>query len=91
MEMSKDNLAFYFKSIQTSLKIEGTFSCFNRYTKPVGNFENRFNLYPFEDDWKILMSQPSALQPHVHQLIVKRLNNNSGAAFRQELKKMELK
>ena len=90
MEMSKDNLEFYFKSIQTSLKIEGTFSCFNRYIKPVGNFENRFNLYPFDDDWKILMSQPSALQPHIHQLIVKRLNNNSGAAFRQELKKMEL-
>ena len=86
MEMSKENLEFYFKAIQSSLKMEGTFSCFNRYLKPVGNFENRLDLYPFDDDWQILMSQASVFQPHIHQFILQRKENNSGSNFRQKLK-----
>lgn len=86
MEMSKENLEFYFKEIQSSLKVEGTFSCFNRYVKQVGNFENRLDLYPFDDDWQILMSQASVFQPHIHQFILQRKENNSGLNFRQKLK-----
>ena len=91
MEMNKENLEFYFKAIQSSLKIEGNFSCFNRYTKSIGNFENRLDLYPFDDDWKILMSQASAFQPHIHQFILQRKENNSGLNFRQKLKDVEKK
>ena len=86
MEMSKENLDFYFKAIQSSIKMEGTFSCFNRYIKPVGNFENKLDLYPFDDDWQILTSQASVFQPHIHQFILQRKANNSGSNFRQKLK-----
>lgn len=86
MEMSKENLEFYFKEIQASLKVEGTFACFNRYLKPVGNFENRLDLYPFDDDWEALVSQASVFQPHIHQFILQRMANNSGSNFRQKLK-----
>ena len=86
MEMSKENLEFYFKAIQSSLKVEGTFSCFNRYIKPVGNFENRLDLYPFDNDWQILLSQASIFQPHIHQFILQRKANNSGSNFRPKLK-----
>ena len=88
MEMSKENLEFYFKAIQSSLKIEGTFSCFNRYIKKVGNFENKLDLYPFDDDWKILMSQASYFQPHIHQFILQRNENSSGSNFRQKLREV---
>ena len=91
MEMNKENLEFYFKVIQSSLKIGGNFSCFNRYTKLVGNFENRLDLYPFDDDWEILMSQASVFQPHIHQFILQRKENNSGFNFRQKLKDVEKK
>ena len=69
--------------------MEGTFSCFNRYVKRVGNFENRLDLYPFDDDWQILMSQASVFQPHIHQFILQRKENNSGFNFRQKLKDVE--
>ena len=77
--------------IQTCLKIGGIFTCFNRYEKPVGNFKNKFINYPFDDDWKALMSQPSSFQPHIHQLIVKRMKKNSGSEFKEVLKEIQQK
>ena len=91
MEMNKENLDFYFDLIQTSLKIGGIFTCFNRYEKPVGNFTNKFINYPFDDDWKVLMSQPSIFQRHIHQLIVKRMKRNSGSEFKEVLKEIQQK
>ncbi len=85
MEMSKENLDFYFDFIQTSLKLGGIFSCFNRYQKRVGSFENKFMYYPFDNDWETLMSQPSLFQPHIHQLILKRMKENSGSNFKERL------
>ena len=88
MEMSKENLNFYFDSIQTSLKLGGIFACFNRYQKRVGSFENKFMFYPFDNDWEILMSQPSLFQPHIHQLILKRMKEKSGSNFKERLGKI---
>ncbi len=91
MEMNKENLDFYFDLIQTSLKVGGIFTCFNRYEKPVGNFINKFVNYPFDNDWKSLMSQPSAFQPHIHQLILKRMKKNSGSDFKESLREIQRK
>ena len=88
MEMSKENLNFYFDLIQTSLKLGGIFACFNRYQKRVGSFENKFMFYPFDNDWEILMSQPSLFQPHIHQLILKRMKEKSGSNFKGRLGKI---
>ena len=86
MEMNKENIDFYFDSIQTSLKVGGIFACFNRYQKEVGNFINKFINYPFDNDWKSLMSQSSVFQPHIHQLILKRMKKNSGSDFKESLR-----
>lgn len=91
MEMSKENLDFYFDSIQTSLKLGGIFSCFNRYQKRVGSFENKFMFYPFDNDWETLMSQPSLFQPHIHQLTLKRMKKNSGSNFKERLGEIQQK
>ena len=88
MEMSKENLNFYFDLIQTSLKLGGIFACFNRYQKRVGSFENKFMFYPFDNDWETLMSQPSLFQPHIHQLILKRMKEKSGYNFKERLGKI---
>lgn len=89
MEMNRANLDFYFQMIQNSLKVDGIFACFNRYQKLVGEIENKFIEYPFDDDWKTLLSQHSIFQPHIHQLILKRLKKNSGFEFRKELSDIE--
>ena len=70
MEMNKENLDFYFNSIQT-LKVGGIFTYFNRYQKLVGRFDNKFMFYPFDNNWETLMSQSSIFQPHIYQLILK--------------------
>ena len=89
--MNKENIDFYFDSIQTSLKAGGIFACFNRYEKLVGNFINKFLNYPFDNDWKSLMSQSSFFQPHIHQLILKRMKKNSGSDFKESLRKIQQK
>ena len=91
MEMNKENIDFYFDSIQTSLKVGGIFTCFNRYEKIVGNFINKFINYPFDNDWKSLMSRSSAFQPHIHQLILKRMKKNSGSDFKESLRTIQQK
>ena len=91
MEMNEENLDFYFNLIQTSLKVGGIFTCFNRYQKTVGSFENKFMFYPFDNDWEALMSQPSIFQPHIHQLILKRMKENSGLEFKKKLTKIQQK
>ena len=88
MEMSKENLNFYFDLIQTSLKLGGIFACFNRYQKRVGSFDNKFMFYPFDNDWETLMSQTSLFQPHIHQLIMKRMKEKSGSNFKERLGKI---
>ena len=89
MEMSKENLAFYFNLIHSCLKVEGIFTCFNRYQKTVGSFENKFVHYPFDKDWEALLSQPSLFQKHIHQLILKRKKENSGFDFKEKLRKIQ--
>ena len=91
MEMSKENLDLYFDLIQTSIKLGGIFSCFNRYQKRVGRFDNKLMFYPFDNNWETLMSQPSLFQPHIHQLILKRMKENSGSNFKERLGKIHQK
>ena len=76
MEMNFKTIEFYFQNIQRALKVNGIFTCINRYSKPVfseGNqVINYFKNYPFDKNWSSLYSFSSELQPHIHFLIVKR-------------------
>lgn len=86
MEMNASSLKFYFNTIQSALKDRGIFVCFNRYEKPVGEFLNRFDNYPFDKNWKIISSKKSIFQPHIHHLIAQRCKANEKQNFITDLK-----
>jgi len=70
MEMTRPVIEGYFAEIQRVVRNGGLFACMNRYFK--GNEETRFKLYPFDENWQMILSQASVVQPHIHELIVKR-------------------
>lgn len=70
MEMNPIVVAFYFEHLQRALKEDGLFACANRYEK--GDQHLRFKNYPFDRNWRMLLSQSSRLQPHIHEIIVQR-------------------
>ena len=86
MEMNATTLKFYFNTIHTALKEHGIFVCFNRYVKQVGNFSNRFDRYPFDENWKIILSDKSIFQPHIHHLIAQRHYVADNQSFIMNLK-----
>lgn len=90
MEMNKEMLHFYLSSIYKCLRIGGTFSCFNRYVKKVGESENRLADYPFGNDWEVLLSQVSFFQKHIHQLILERMKKSYGKNFSETLKDLNI-
>ena len=86
MEMNATTLKFYFKTIHSTIKEHGIFVCFNRYVKHVGEFSNKFDRYPFDENWKIISSAKSIFQPHIHHLIVQRYYKTSNQSFLKDLK-----
>ena len=86
MEMNAATLKFYFNAIQSTLKDRGIFVCFNRYAKPVGEFLNRFDSYPFDKNWKIISSKKSIFQAHIHHLIAQRYKADENYNFIMDLK-----
>ena len=86
MEMNATTLKFYFNTIHTTLKEHGIFVCFNRYVKQVGEFSNRFDRYPFDENWKIISSDKSIFQPHIHHLIAQRYYATDNQNFIKDLK-----
>ena len=70
MEMTMPMINYYFKHIQRITASKGVFACFNRYLKNPGNICIKY--FPFDKKWKILLSQSSVLQSHIHEIIVER-------------------
>ena len=73
MEMNYNTIDFYFQEIQKLIKKNGLFACFNRFHKKIGIEIISFEKYPFDNLWKIVLSEKSLIQPDVNMLIVKRL------------------
>ena len=88
MEMPKTQIDTYFKCIQNSLKVDGVFACFNRYSKKMilqeNEFINFFREYPFDDHWSEILSKPSPIQPSIHLLMVKRAKEDLRLNFREK-------
>lgn len=82
MEMTTTMLDFYFKHIQRIVLEEGIFVCINRYIK--GNII--LKEYPFDIYWKILLSQTSHIQNHIHQLILQRQKSKNSISISETLK-----
>ncbi len=67
MEMTPEIVGYYFAHIQRLVPVGGLFSCYNRYQKMT-----TFKSYPYDDRWRILASQATHIQPHIHELTVER-------------------
>ncbi len=70
MEMTMPTIDYYFKHIHRITASKGVFACFNRYLKNPGSI--CIKNFPFDKKWKILLSQSSVLQSHIHEMIVQR-------------------
>ena len=68
MEMTKEMINYYFVNIRRKIKTNGNFVCINRYEK----YETKIREYPFDLKWKILHSEQSRIQKHIHELILNR-------------------
>ena len=82
MEMTTNTLDFYFKHINRIILKDGIFVCINRYEKNNIALKN----YPFDLYWKIILSQTSHIQNHVHQLILQRQKFENSISISESLK-----
>ena len=82
MEMTTNMLDFYFKHIHRIILEEGIFVCINRYKK------NNIALkdYPFDLYWKVILSQTSHIQDHIHRLILQRQKSKNSTSIADTLK-----
>jgi putative sugar O-methyltransferase len=71
-EMPKEVLNNYLKWIQNNLIIDGLFYTINRYVFTKSIDKNKIRDYNFDDNWNIILSQPTWLQSHLHEFILKR-------------------
>ena len=82
MEMTKETIAFYFKQINRIIYDNGNFVCINRYKKNDIVLKN----YPFDLYWKVILSEQSNIQNHIHQLILQRQSSKNAVSIADLLK-----
>ncbi|NQV56604.1 MAG: putative sugar O-methyltransferase [Rhodospirillales bacterium] len=86
MEMTHPAIEFYFTHIQRVTLAGGLFYCANRYEK--GEDPIRIKDYPFDDFWRIVLSQSSPLQGHIHELVARRMETAAPFPVRAALKSL---
>ena len=59
MEMNKKTIDNYFSFIHKKIKKEGQFLNINRYNKTSVGEEIRFENYPYDNNWKVEISEKS--------------------------------
>ena len=82
MEMTKETITFYFKQINRIICDNGNFVCINRYKKNDIVLKN----YPFDLYWKVILSEQSNIQNHIHQLILQRQSSKNAVSIADLLK-----
>lgn len=74
MEMNNEIISNYFNIIQRSIKVGGVLYLVNCYSKKIGETTTRFKDYPFDQYWNFVVSHPTWLQTHIHELFALRLD-----------------
>jgi len=74
MEMNYETIKFYFDLIHQKISKNGYFFCINRYYKDTVGYPVEFSKYPYDKKWKIVFSEPSWNQKHVHALLTQRID-----------------
>ncbi len=72
MEMNFDVIKSYFDFIHQYLIHDGYFLNINRYEKIADGYPIRISEYPYDTNWKVLISEPSFRQNFIHFLLTKR-------------------
>ncbi|MBF0381640.1 MAG: putative sugar O-methyltransferase [Magnetococcales bacterium] len=88
MEMTNSVIDFYFDNIQRITAINGLFACFNRYYKETSGDAVMLKHYPFDNNWKIVLSQSSITQNIIHDLIVQRQSEKSQFSIKESLRSL---
>lgn len=74
MEMKLSTVEKYFNLIQSNIKSDGFFLNINRYHKSTSNEKNMIAYYPYDLNWKIILSEKAFMQDWIHLLLTKRAN-----------------
>ena len=73
MEMDFKIVCAYFEFIQKHIAENGYFLNVNRYEKRTVGEAIRIHEYPYDSKWKVISSESSFSQPHIHLLLTKRI------------------
>ncbi len=85
MEMNLEVISDYFKFIQKYISVNGYFLNINRYEKRIAGIPVRISEYPYDEDWKVVHSQSSPTQKHMHFLLAQRTNVTAEKNIQQHL------
>ena len=87
MEMDKEIIFNYFKFIQNNISKKGFFFNANRYFKNTVTNPIKLVDYPYDNNWKTLISSPSWLQRHIRILLTQRVSIHGDIS--QTIKKLK--
>ena len=90
MEMNFQTISSYFEFIHRSISINGYFLNINRYEKKIGEEMIRISEYPYDEDWKVIRSQVSPAQKHIHYLFTQRTNLYEEKNIQQTLRDLNV-
>lgn len=86
MEMDLHIIKNYFNKIQSLISKNGIFLNINRYDKRTVGYPIKFDNYPYDENWSVLVSKTTWTASNTHTLITQR--NFTTSNIFQELKKI---
>ncbi len=88
MEMNSNIIKFYFKFIEQFSHKNSFFLNINRYEKTSVGEPIRIADYPYDNNWQVIVSEPSFNQEWIHFLLTKRSFDKSKSNIKEELNKI---
>ena len=85
MEMNHEVIKAYFNFIQKHLIDGGYFLNVNRYEKTSVGYPVRISEYPYDNYWKVIVSEPSYKQDWIHFLLCQRSFEDNKPSIIEEL------
>ena len=85
MEMNFNIIKSYFDFIHNHIIDDGYFLNINRYEKNVADKNIRISEYPYDKNWKVIVSEPSFSQKWIHFLLTQRSFKKNETNILEEL------
>lgn len=89
MEMNFSTIEKYFSLIHTNIHSDGFFLNINRYIKRTVGENIMISRYPYDEKWKVRVSEKAFMQEHIHLLLTQR-NCNDHSDIKSELALLEI-